>query len=729
MTSNQVTLELCQEVIDKQFTSCPNKKVLNFKIEEFRKSEFTQEYLLKVLVNNYSQKQLSFLLKLPEEQKEQLLYSILPREQKLAAKCFYSSENVMVFENLVEYGYDDCKNVFDDAHIKLALKRIAEFHALTRGTDLNENQILVSYLRASYLCLFEAAKGIPLKKHNRKEFEELLTTCFEKTVETLKPSKEFFNVVNHGDLRKENLLFQYKNGMPVDCKLKNFYFVHSSPPANDVVFFLLNALTTEASMKYYREYLEYYFSSLTKALENGNAIQWEDFDLSCKDLLPYNKLRNACFTLERKTETLMELEDLLTNAILSKEDCFAVLNQKLRSKNYTLNDFCITALEERTGFLGDHFILTTNILWKGRAQQISFFMKTLCAIPSQRRFTVETGAIFKEHNMFAKLMPLLEQNDIRALDDVVPKCYFARLNHIVVLEDLRKQGYVSVNPYVSLKLEDVTVAVKALAKLHAAFIILEERISKKEGIMYRLNQAFSKEFKESFYTDRIKVIVEAKEAFKSGARACLDVFHNEDVKMGKDSLFDLICKTIDRQEEHVKPSKRFRNTFTHGDLWINNLLFKFENGIANNCRIIDFQSYRYHPPARDLLCMLHLSTDRAFREKHLKQVLDVYFDQFADTFWNAGLDNVISRKEFDESCRFYRESVLCQTLTHFQLVMIPNDVNTHLFENPEELRRVVFEEKYEFIRELLERNPNFKRRNQEAFLDIVEYFESVSGGQ
>lgn len=728
MISKQVK-EICQEVINRTCPSC-NVDVIEFDMEEKPKTTFSKNFLLNLVIRDCAHKNCSFLLKTPLKEREHQLhkeasvYGALPLEQEIAPTCFYCNNDMLVLTNLKSCGYKTYEGAtYDEVHVKMVLRKAADLHVLNQLNWLQQSEADVSFLQNTHKQFLQRTKELPLKTFTRDDFDEKLSNLYEEMIANLKPSKLFTNVLNHGDLRNENILFLYKNEKPVDCRLINFNFAHCSPPANDILFFLLNVTSEEERKKHFREYLEYYCFCCSKHTTDKN-IRWDDFYLSCKLLLPTNKLRSAYFSEEQTERIITKLEIVLRNNMLSEEDCFTILHNKLNSCDYTLKSFAVSGFSERAGFLGDHFNLKINICRKCKEEQLSFFMKTIPSTPSQREFSISSGAVFKEYRMFTKFVPLLKSHGINILEEVLPKTYLCRYDDLIVQEDLTEQGFVRLNPQLSLGFEEIKTVLKALAKFHAAFIILEEKISKERGCNYRLNQEFQKEFQETFYTKKHKPNADGMNASKTGARASVDAFYREG-KLGREVLCKLLEEAVDKQEEYVKPSDRFRNTVGHGDLWVNNMLFRYENEFVKDCRIIDFQSYRYHPPAHDVLCVLYLTTDRDFRTKYFTTALSVYFEELSRIFSDYGVPDVISKEEFEESCRFYKESVLTQTMGHFQVILIPVDVSKHLFENPEELREAFFGNKYEFMLETFAKDANFKRRNEECLLDLAEHFESL----
>lgn len=731
MSPKQISKELCQEIINK---NCADSEVnvISFSLAEQQNTVFAHEYVLKVLARDHEDKSYSFILKIPSTkclqqfESECSIYDTLPSKQNICAPCFYRSNSKLVLDNLLGHGYSYNKASFDHAHIKLALRKIAEFHTLGEVNNIHQNITgLLEHLKILHQEFMKKIKDDQLQTYDKCDFEKKLAKLFEQLEENLKPSNEFINVICHGDLRKENLLFTYENDVPVDCKLTNCYFIHYSPPGNDVLFFL-NNYTNEKQKKHFREYLEFYFQCLNENLKTVASVQFDDFYLSCKMLLKTTKLRSSYLGLEPNNITVAKLEDVLTNSILSAEDCYEILNKKFGSTNYTLLNYCVQGFSERFGLLGDHFNLKINVLTACGEKQLSFFIKTIPTAPSQREFGMANGALFKEHRMYTKLIPLLKEHKIDIFEGITPKTYFSRLNDVMVQEDLKQQGFLNLDRKVSLGFAEIKTLLITLAKFHASFIVLEERISRERGYTYRLINEFPKEFKEVFFCKEQPIVADGLNACKTGAHASVDTFYSKDrMKINKDTMYQLLDSAIDKQEENGKPSKSFRNTISHGDLWVNNVLFKYNSNSANECKVIDFQSYRYHPPAHDVLCVLYLTTDREFRRKYFDEALRIYFEELTNAFSVCGFQNIITKKEFEESCKFYKESVLTQTMTHFQCVLIPDDINKYLFDNPDELRHVFFKDKYDFLMKMFVQDSYFRRRNEEIFLDLVEHFESL----
>lgn len=68
----------------------------------------------------------------------------------------------------------------------------------------------------------------------------------------------------------------------------------------------------------------------------------------------------------------------------------------------------------------------------------------------------------------------------------------------------------------------------------------------------------------------------------------------------------------------------------HGDLWINNLMFRYDaDQVVNAVKLLDLQAVRFTSPSIDILHFLYTSTLRKVRERSLNELLEVYVEAVA----------------------------------------------------------------------------------------------------
>ena len=66
-------------------------------------------------------------------------------------------------------------------------------------------------------------------------------------------------------------------------------------------------------------------------------------------------------------------------------------------------------------------------------------------------------------------------------------------------------------------------------------------------------------------------------------------------------------------------------TVLHGDFWCNNMLFKYEDGVPTQMKMVDFQIARFGHPLNDVLYLMYTSTVAEVRRQHMNSWLSFYF--------------------------------------------------------------------------------------------------------
>lgn len=116
-----------------------------------------------------------------------------------------------------------------------------------------------------------------LLNHNQSQLYELRNFYFR-----------YRKVLTHGDIWKNNLLFQYEKDGPSHCKLVDFQFIRYAPPAHDVMHFLHFATEKLVRDKKESVLLRIYYENLSKELQSqGKQVESEitrdEFFESCSE--------------------------------------------------------------------------------------------------------------------------------------------------------------------------------------------------------------------------------------------------------------------------------------------------------------------------------------------------------------------------------------------------------------------------------------------------------------
>lgn len=400
---------------------------------------------------------------------------------------------------------------------------------------------------------------------------------------------------------------------------------------------------------------------------------------------------------------------------ISKSDCHQIIARKLQTENFTLVGFEEKKFQKVQGFLGDHFSLSITIKHKGNEETHSFFVKSLPSVQSQKKFVVEINGFYKEIGFFTTYQDLLKNRSINILQDSVPSCYFTKDTNLV-FEDLSVKGYTICSSREPLSLNYVKLTLQNLAKLHASGLILEEKAS------FKLNEKLEKELAETFFSDG-EMVRKSIDAYKTGAYAFIDLSHDNNMKISQEWFKQKVDEVLDLQKLYACPSRKFRNTICHGDVWTQNFMYKIEQGQPKNCVLVDFQATRYGPPAQDVLAFLHLTTNREFRDKHREELLCFYHQELNSILERFDLKDLITKEEFDASCRFYKRYALVKAIVLLQIVTMSQEAASELFSNQEKALSVFFEDKYDFMIEISKKDPIFRNIYFEALAELREFFE------
>lgn len=220
-----------------------------------------------------------------------------------------------------------------------------------------------------------------------------------------------------------------------------------------------------------------------------------------------------------------------------------------------------------------------------------------------------------------------EEYGLSHMTDIFPKYYGSRLSldpnseevdddAILLLENLKNQGYKVGDRFEGFDLQTSEVIVKALATLHSVALAL--KIKKPVTFQTRIAPKLAK----------MKGFDELTEEQRQ---------HGEDVLMGVLEKHSEFTPYLERIRNYCRQGeKAFQKghdarepfaTIGHNDFWVNNILIQ-KNGDQINVKFIDFQIVDYGSPARDLIFFLYISVQNAVAAKHGADLIQLYYDSF-----------------------------------------------------------------------------------------------------
>lgn len=193
-------------------------------------------------------------------------------------------------------------------------------------------------------------------------------------------------------------------------------------------------------------------------------------------------------------------------------------------------------------------------------------------------------------------------------------------NPIVVLDDLKSEGYAVMDRKEGLTVEQSKSFLTKLAQFHAAGAKVEET----EGILFDCLDRNSPKAPKGNPEDPLALaFIRMHKEFVAALRCYggCDEYADKAEKWDKELL-----STGYMYES--RPMKCGIRVLNHGDVWTNNMLFKQD---TNEVLIIDYQLCFWGSPAYDLLSFLATSVHDDFKTKHFDELVEVYYQVFSET--------------------------------------------------------------------------------------------------
>lgn len=261
-----------------------------------------------------------------------------------SAKCYFiEKDNFLLFENLIENGFHMLpdNNYFDFQHMKIAIETLGRFHAASIILEENGNfQIPEKYLECvkenSYprdeknvrivgfknaiSALLGIIERIPKYQKDYQVICEKFPNLMKKIFEFCEPSKIYRNVVSHGDLWCNNLMFSYKNDEPINARLVDFQLTRYATPALDLMTLIYNTTDKRFRDIHLETFNQIYYTSLqneliTHRIDAEKVITSKEFSESC-ELYQLAGLIEGCLFCHM---TLLP-EDITRNLLKTSDD-------------------------------------------------------------------------------------------------------------------------------------------------------------------------------------------------------------------------------------------------------------------------------------------------------------------------------------------------------------------------------------------------------------------------
>ncbi|KAJ2942598.1 hypothetical protein O0L34_g2065 [Tuta absoluta] len=331
-------------------------------------------------------------------------------------------------------------------------------------------------------------------------------------------------------------------------------------------------------------------------------------------------------------KTLTSASEILTNEFISK-----ALSKWFDEDVKFTHWQHVGALSEGDSYLSE--LMRIKIYGRTNDGDIRDVQVILKNIPKNvcRRLTYRSDEFFKnEINFYDTVLPaLLKFQATKNMKDPykgyvdVLFSHFDKTKGVMSLIDASLEGYQGLIRQGGTDIEHCKAAFKALAQFHAmSFAMKDQQPQEFDKIK---NVVF-----ETYYDDRLK-----EWYIDFWAKICaiaIDAVEKE----FPNTIYEKKVKefaVLERYNDMIRAVKTDKNgVISHGDTWICNFLFKYENSKPVDTKIIDFQLARCASPVLDLAFFIYSCTEQEMRLKHYDDLLSHYYGVLSTQIKEMGSD-------------------------------------------------------------------------------------------
>ncbi|CAD7091896.1 unnamed protein product [Hermetia illucens] len=310
-----VTEELFHDILEKQFGKCTIKKFtvantsgagenyacslyrITVEVEKEDGTETQVNYIAKMVPPNDPNIQMKRCLVIFP--KEAAMYGkVIPKLEEIfqendikiifGPKCWKTVDHLemLIMEDLGarKFTNADRLNGMDMQHAKAVLSKLAQFHAASacvlEKSDSSAKQLLSSISSEEAFSFFRAIQPMlwgNIVKHLRMwktcqeyvdRIEGMVNRIGDLFTDVYTPKPDEFNVILHGDLWVNNIMFQHdEKGLPTEVLFVDYQMSRYGSPVQDLMYFILSSTEYSIKVKEFDFMIKYYYRELVKNLK------------------------------------------------------------------------------------------------------------------------------------------------------------------------------------------------------------------------------------------------------------------------------------------------------------------------------------------------------------------------------------------------------------------------------------------------------------------------------
>ncbi|KAJ9581045.1 hypothetical protein L9F63_023769 [Diploptera punctata] len=283
------------------------------------------------------------------------------------------------------------------------------------------------------------------------------------------------------------------------------------------------------------------------------------------------------------------------------------------------------ATQPGDNFASEMYRAALEVKANGEKEDVSLIIKCRLRGGELTQTPVTFESFVREAKVFSEInSQILKEASIKNNQPFGAKCFYSTTEpwyEAIVLEDLKKEGFQLATVDLGLDLKHCMLVIRSIAQYHASSMVL---YSKDKTCFEPFKESLFVKYPDSgmgqFLATSIKNIVE-------------EITNWPGYEMYADMLKSLIPKSMDHWMDAIRKDETGFNVFIHGDLWLNNIMFRYsqESGEVQDIRFVDFQLSCTSSPAVDLHYFLNTSALPELLENNLDELIQEYHSSLCQT--------------------------------------------------------------------------------------------------